>query len=174
MVTFQISINGKPYCESDDITTVTMVAEEIRRDACRISLHAGGSETSLQWLAADLKAGDEIVIRVVEFEEPEFTGPSGCSFCGREIHEVLRLIQGRSAAICDACIRGFSAAVKNGTELPLGASLRDEPEWVCGFCGNQPGNIPGVVVRNGAALCPECLRACSDVLQPVEPAEGGE
>ena len=168
MVTFQISINGKAYCESDDITTVTMVAEEIRRDACRISLHAGGGEASVQWLAADLKAGDEIVIRVVEVGELELTGPSGCSFCAREIHDVSTLLQGRSAAICDLCIVSFSRAVKNGTELPLGASLRDEPEWVCGFCGNQPGKIPGVVVRNGAALCPECLRACSDILQPTD------
>jgi hypothetical protein len=171
MVTFQISINGKPYCESDDITAVTMVAEEIGREACRISLHAGSNEASLQWLAADLKAGDEIIIRVLEVQELEFTGPPGCSFCGREIHDVSLLVQGPSASICDRCITGFSAAVKNATELPLGASLRDEPEWVCGFCGTQPGNIPGVVVRNGAALCPECLRACFDILEPIEHAE---
>ena len=25
-------------------------------------------------------------------------------------------------------------------------------------------DVAGVIVRNGAAICPECLRACSDIL----------
>jgi hypothetical protein len=42
MVAFQISINGTRYCESNDITVVTMVVEELRRRGShRISLHAG-------------------------------------------------------------------------------------------------------------------------------------
>ena len=71
---------------------------------------------------------------------------------------------GQSKGICDLCIAGFSEAVKHGTELPLGASIRDEPQWVCDFCASLPGTIPGVVVRNGAAVCPECLRAAADIL----------
>jgi len=167
MVAFQISINGKLYCESQDITALTMVAEEIqRRRGSRISLHVAG-EGPLQWLAANLGAGDEIVVRIVDAAEQEDADPVGCSFCGRDVHDVSNLVLGHSAAttaICAPCIAGFSKAVKSGTALPLGAAIRDEPEWVCGFCSNQPGSIPGVVVRNGAAVCPECLRACADIL----------
>jgi ATP-dependent protease Clp ATPase subunit len=81
------------------------------------------------------------------------------------VHEVSTLVQGQEAAICDGCITSLSNAVKNGTELPVGASIRDEPTWTCGLCHNQPGNIAGVVVRSGAAVCPECLRACAEILE---------
>jgi hypothetical protein len=64
MIAFQISINGRKYCESEDISVLTMVAEEIqRRQAFRISLHAGGPDSPLQWLTANLRVGDEIAIR---------------------------------------------------------------------------------------------------------------
>jgi hypothetical protein len=175
MVAFQISINGEPYCESDDITTLTMVAEEQPRGAgYRISLHAAGPEAPVQWLTSNMKVGDEIVIRVVDTVGLENSGPAGCSFCGREVNDLSTLVQGDSAAICDGCIRAFSAAVKNGTALPLGASFRDEPEWVCGFCGRQPSLLPAVVVRNSAAVCAECLRTCSDLLEDRAGGERGE
>ena len=165
MVAFQISINGKPYCESVDITTMTIVADEIRRDGYRISLHAAGPDTPVQWFTANMSVGDEILIRVVDpVQLEEDLPPLICSFCGKDANDVHSLITGSSAAICDDCIGDFSAAVKDGRELPLGASLRDEPQWVCGLCANQPGVVPGVVVRNGAAVCPECLRVCSDLL----------
>ena len=164
MVGFKITVNGKSYCESDDISALTMVAEEIRRGtAYRVSLHAAAGDAPLQWLAADLKIGDEIVIRVVDMSEVEET-PLACSFCNRAVHEVSTLVQGPDKAICDRCIRSFSTAVKNASELPAGASIRDEPEWNCGFCSNRPSTTGGVVVRNGAAVCPECLRVGSDIL----------
>jgi len=37
------------------------------------------------------------------------------------------------------------------------------------FCANQPGTVPGVIVRNGAAICPECLRAAGDILADNAP-----
>jgi len=164
MVAFQITINGQKYCESEDISVLTMVVEEIRRrDALRISLHAGGPDSALQWLTGNLRVGDEITIRIVDTSEFEATGPSACSFCAREVHEASTVVQGHTAAICDSCITNFSTAVKNGTELPVGASMRDEPTWICGFCHNQPGNVAGVVVRNGSAVCPECLRTCAEL-----------
>lgn len=166
MVAFQITINGQKYCESEDISVLTMVVEEIRRrEAFRISLHAGGPDSPLQWLTANLRVGDEIAIRVVDSSQFEAAGPSTCSFCGREVLEVSTVVQGQTAAICDRCVASFSMAVKNGTELPVGASIRDEPTWACGFCHNQPGNITGVVVRNGAAVCPECLRTCAEIIE---------
>jgi len=162
---FQITINGKPYGESEDITVLTLVAEEVRRRSGeRISLHASASESQMQWLAANLTIGDEIVVRIVDASELEDAGPHGCNFCGRDVHEVSKLLEGPAGAICDGCITSFSDAVKNVAPLPLGASIRDEPEWTCRICAKQPGRIPGVVVRNGAAICPECLRAAVEIL----------
>jgi hypothetical protein len=166
MIAFQITINGQKYCESEDISVFTMVAEEIqRREAFRISLHAGGPDSPLQWLTANLRIGDEIAIRVVDTSEFEPSAPPTCSFCAREVHEVSTLVQGTDAAICDGCVRSLSNAIRNGIELPVGASIRDEPGWTCGLCQNQPGNIAGVVVRNGAAVCPECLRSCAEIIE---------
>jgi hypothetical protein len=48
-------------------------------------------------------------------------------------------------------------------QLPVGAFIRDVPPWKCGFCGKEPGAVPGVFVRNGAAICPECLRVAADI-----------
>jgi len=165
MVGFRITVNGKTYCESDDISAITMVAEQIRRrSGYRISLHAGSGDSPVQWLDADLKIGDEIVISVVDLSEIEEGPPQTCSFCARAVHDVSSLIVGPAAAICDSCIRSLSTAVRNASELPLGASIREEPDWKCGFCSNGPANTGGVIVRNGAAVCPECLRVCSDML----------
>ena len=59
----------------------------------------------------------------------------------------------------------MSDAVRDAGRLPVGAAIREEPTWVCGFSGKQPGSVPAVVVRNGTAICPECLRACADLLR---------
>jgi hypothetical protein len=164
-VAFQIIVSGKPFCQSEDLDAVTMVAEERpRRDGCRVSLHARAGEAPVQWLATHLGVGDEIVVRLVETEDLEAARPQGCSFCGREACDVGSLVMGPSSAICDGCIRGFSEALTGGGTLPLGATIRDGPEWVCAFCDNRPGAIAGVIVRNGVAICPECLRASRDIL----------
>src|SRR5580765_4270019 len=164
MVAFRITVNGRTYFESEDLSVLTMVAEQIRRrSGYRISLHAGAGDAPVQWLAADLKLGDQIVSRVVDATETD-QEPLTCSFCRREAHEVASLICGPSSAICDTCIRGFSTAVKNAAQLAGGASIRVEAEWNWGFCGNRPADAGGVVVRNGAAVCPACLRVCFDIL----------
>ena len=163
MVAFEITINGKPYCESEDITVLTMVVEEIqRRGGQRISFARQRRERrAVAVLAANLGVGDEIVVRIVEASEGAESGPPGCAFCGREIHDAHTLVVGQSKGICDLCIAGFSEAVKHGTELPLGASIRDEPQWVCDFCASLPGTIRASSCGTARAVCPECLRAAA-------------
>jgi hypothetical protein len=164
MPAFRITINGRKYCESDDITTLTMVVEELSRSPHpRISLHAGASQGPLQWLTANLGVGDEIRIEIVD----EVDGAAievACSFCGEAPVIEGMLVHGPSAAICDRCLDDFGAAVGLGMPLPPGAGIRSEPEWTCAFCAKSPGDVPGVVVRNGAAVCPTCLRACADIV----------
>ena len=172
MATFRISVNGQAFCESEDITVFTMVVDDVRRsDERRISLHARAGEGALQWLAANLKVGDEIRVQIVDRKEEELSEPLACGFCGRAAHDVSMIVKGTSAAICDGCAVSMSDAVGSGGLLPVGAAIRGEPTWACGFCGQHPGNVPAVVVRNGAAVCPECLRACSDIVSEA-PTDG--
>jgi hypothetical protein len=163
-IAFQIAVNGKPYCESEDITAFTMVVEQVRRGDSRISLHASAGESPLQWLSANFSIGDEVTVRIIDAADLVDQEPRVCNFCGRNAHDVRSMVQGGSVTICDGCINGLGGALKSGTPLPLGALIREETEWTCGFCRKAPGEIPGVIVRNGAAICPECLRACADIL----------
>jgi ClpX C4-type zinc finger len=172
MSAFRISINGKPWFDSDDLTTLTMAIEELRRNPRpRISIHAAAGEGPMQWLDADLKAGDTIVIEVLADveEDEEETSPLVCSFCGRPSHDVHHLLESRSTRLCSVCVADFGAALSNSGALPVGASFRDEPERVCGFCGRHPKDIPGVIVRNAAAICPPCVHASADILSGPMP-----
>jgi hypothetical protein len=80
------------------------------------------------------------------------------------MHEFEKLVQGTDVAICDTCTTGLSRAIKDGAPLPVGSSIRDASDLLCGFCRNKSGHVTGVVVRNGAAICPECLRTCAEII----------
>jgi hypothetical protein len=168
MIGFRITVNEKGFCESDDLTAFTMVVEDLRNsDEQRVSLHAQAGDGPLQWLAANLKVGDTVKIEVVdlvaaaESEHEELA----CGFCARDVHAVRNLIQGQDVAICDGCTMAFSEAVKAGGRLPTAATIQDDPKWVCAFCNKAAARMAGVIVRNAAAICPECLSACNDILQ---------
>ena len=171
MVAFEISINGERRCVGEEITAVTLVADWVdRRHAERVSIHVGGSEGSRhsskpQWLGAHLRAGDEVLIRVVEIVEEIPDWSRDCSFCGTENRDIGSLVQGLQVGICTRCIASFDAFLKSRAQLPLGASIQDQPDKECGFCGKQSGDIAGLLVRNGAAICAECLRSCADLVE---------
>ena len=161
---FRITINGEPFCEAEDLTTVTMAVDELRRRAeQRVTLYASASEGHLQWMTANFGIGDQIVIEVVDAAAEGESEPLRCDFCGLDVHEVSTLIQGKAGSICNLCITGFSTAVHKGSALPVGASFREDSGLACRFCGRVP-TANAVVVRNGAAICPECLRTGADIL----------
>jgi ATP-dependent protease Clp ATPase subunit len=115
-------------------------------------------------MTANLGVGDQIVIEVVDLVGERESEPLHCDFCGRDVTEVSTLVQGSAGSICDQCITEFSTAVHQGHTLPLGASFRDDSEVSCRFCGQAPPVIGPVVMRNGAAVCGECLRTGADIL----------
>ncbi len=169
MAAFEIFVNGERRLVDGDISAITLAAEWVsRRDARRVSLHVGVGPTGerhVQYLAADLGPGDEITIRVLP-EAPFGWSPELCSFCGREQSEVRSLLASSIIAICVTCLAGFIAVVAHGAPLPIGATIQDRDATPCGFCAKAPPEVPGVLVRNAAAICAECLRACAD-LTPV-------
>ena len=167
---FLITINGKAFCEADDLTTATIVVEELRRRVeRRITLYASGHEGRLHWMTANLTVGDRIVIEIADAMARSQLKPRKCDFCGRDAHDVHALVRGPAGSICDICIATFSAAVHKGTPLPAEASFRDDSTLSCRFCGKAPPAIAGVVMQNGAGVCAECLRSCADMLADSQP-----
>lgn len=169
MITFEIRVNGEERFSGDGVNAVTLVSDWIaRRGRTRVQLHVGAGDPGDQevhHLGADLGAGDEITIRLVE-DGIDGAGPLAqeiCSFCARDITHFRSLVAGAQVAICDSCVAAFEAVLHDRGPLPLGTSVHDRGDLACGFCLKTPPDVPGLLVRNGAAICPECLRVCGDL-----------
>jgi hypothetical protein len=172
---FEISVNGKRRFVGEDVRAITLAADSVtNRGVEKVYLHVGvgeAGEWEVQYLGRDLRPGDEISIRVLaDCESPTDTGwpPQSCSFCGNNRRRIISLVAGPEAAICDGCIADFHAFITHGAALPAGASIHGGGESHCGFCHKAPPEVPGLLARNGAAICPECLHACMDLLGASE------
>jgi hypothetical protein len=171
MAVFEIKVNGEHRFEGDDVTAITLVSDVVgRRPTERIALHVGTggpSERETHYLAANLVPGDEITIRVLEdsaLHDDADSDPEGCSYCGSSSHDVHSLVAVRAHAICDSCLSSFGDVVLRGAALPLGVSIREASDGpACAFCDKRPPDVPAVLVRNFAAICPGCLRSCVDL-----------
>jgi ClpX C4-type zinc finger len=171
MAVFEIKVNSEYRFRGDDVTAITLVSDVVGRHAVqRIAMHVGTGgpgNRETHYLAANLVAGDEITIRVLkeaELQQGEYPAPEGCSFCGNSLHNVQSLVAARHQAICDSCLASFSAVVLTGAALPVGASICESSGGPsCAFCDKAPPDVPALLVRNDAAICPGCLRSCVDV-----------
>jgi hypothetical protein len=167
MAIFEISVNGERRFAGEGVKAVTLFSDPVaRRQADRVSLHVGvggQGEREVQYLGSDLHPGDEIVIRLLEDEAPRGDAFESCSFCGEGVYEVASLVAGTRIAICSSCMRSFDGVVTAGAPLPAGASIRQEGDRRCGFCRRGVPEVPALLARNEAAICPECLHACVDM-----------
>jgi len=81
----------------------------------RIGVGAPG-DRQVQYLGSDLRAGDEIAIRVLDDDQPtDDQVPEACSFCGTNIHDIQSLVSGPRVSICNGCTAAFNAAAFAGT-----------------------------------------------------------
>lgn len=168
MVAFEISVNGERRFVGDDVRAITLVADWVaRKRTDRVSVHVGvgpPEDREIQHFGSDLRPGDEISIRVLADEVIAASeGPKACSFCGNDMHYLTSLVAGPKVAVCDSCLVAFDAVVTQGAALPVGASIQQEGDRQCGFCLKGTPEVAGLLVRNRAAICPECLRACMDI-----------
>jgi hypothetical protein len=168
MATFEISVNGERRFVGDDVKAITVVSDWIaRRQADRVSLHVGlggPGERGVQYLGSDLHPGDEIVIRLLEDDEPvDSDALDSCGFCGQGVSQVGSLVAGSRVAICGSCLQSFDDVVTRSEALPVGASIQQDGDRRCGFCLRGAPEVPALLVRNDAAICPECLRVCTDM-----------
>ena len=107
MAVFEIKVNGERRFRGDDVRAITLVSDVVgRREVERIAMHVGTGGPGAReahYLAANLVAGDEITIRVLEDRELQagsYPVPEGCSFCGSSLNDVQSLVTVRHQAIC--------------------------------------------------------------------------
>jgi hypothetical protein len=173
MATFEIRVNGERRFSGREVTAITLAVDPLsppKRERISVIVGVGDPlDPEVQYLGSDLVPGDELSISVLEDEErPDDAGeaPDCCSFCGGGVHLLRSLVAGPQVAICDSCLESFEAALRGSAPLPVGASMQDGGEALCGFCLRKPPEVAGLLVRNMAAVCPECLRACVDIARP--------
>ena len=148
MIGFEIRINGDVYAESDEMTAVTVVSEQVTgRESDRVTVHGQSVDGRIQWLDSHLSIGDEIRITIVETASTNTETPTGCSFCGREMVDIGRLIQGRTVSICDNCAIRFAESLRSSSALPMGTSVHDDPKRGCDLCGRHGHDVAGLLVR---------------------------
>lgn len=168
MIVFELLVNGEPRFRGQGVRAVTLVSDWIaKRSRDRVQLHVGAGEPGFEevhHLGADLVAGDEITIRLLDEAPPEDDDARmTCSFCARDHSHFQSLVSGPRIAICDTCVASFGSVLYERGPLPLGTSVHDRGDLACGFCLKTPPDVPGLLVRNGAGICPECVRVCADI-----------
>jgi hypothetical protein len=175
MATFEIRVNGERRFAGSEVTAITLSIDPLsppKRERISVIVGVGDPlEPEVQYLGSDLLPGDEIAIQVLpDSDRPVDDGEASdcCSFCGGGVYLVRSLVAGPRVAICDSCLASFEAALRGSAPLPVGASIQDRGEALCGFCLRTPPEVAGLLVRNMAAVCPECLRACADIARPQQ------
>lgn len=102
---------------------------------------------------------------------------SSCSFCGKEQHEVKKLVAGLSVFICDECVELCSGIIAEeggrDTDGAPGATLSDgnsKGERLCGICMEPRETDELVFLPHAAYLCATCL----DEIQTVRDKQTGK
>ena len=106
--------------------------------------------------------GDRWETHVPKFSEE--TELSSCSFCGKEQHEVKKLVAGPTVFICDECVelcRGIIAEERErDADRAAGSTLSDgnpKAERLCGICMEPRETDELVFLPHAAYLCATCL-----------------
>jgi len=157
VIAFEISVNGREVFVGERVTAITLVSELAgRRQTGRVSLHVGvggPGERQSHFLSGDLRAGDEVSIRLLD---EDIVAPSveTCSFCGRAPELVKSLVVKEGCGICDICIASLSAALAKDGVLPAGATLVGTPGVTCCFCSLGPPRVTGWWFRTAKRSVP--------------------
>ncbi len=96
-----------------------------------------------------------------------------CSFCGKEQHQVRRLIAGpKMAYICNECVSLFEQERQESGHL---GKVQEERGLHCSFCGKSQQQARHLSYGSrGVQICDECVDLCREIiaeefaLQPSE------
>jgi hypothetical protein len=174
---------------------VDVARAEFYRAVRRLHLHGA----SLRELAASLGLSHQRVHQIVEEAGGSRRwirmGNRGrrpdplllaCSFCGKQQHEVRKLIAGPGVYICDPCIALAENVISSGdpadTELgTMNALPAHATRLKCSFCGKDRRQADGLAVMPAvtlertsasAAICSECLDLCDEIITEELSASG--
>lgn len=102
---------------------------------------------------------------------------SSCSFCGKEQHEVRKLVAGLAVFICDECIELCSGIIAeegepNAARTTTSTRSDGNPkaERLCGICMEPRETEELVFLPHAAYLCATCL----DEIQTVRDKQTGK
>jgi hypothetical protein len=95
-----------------------------------------------------------------------------CSFCGRDMEQVMMVIAGPGVAICNECVTlagnvivtGQIAATPLSAVTSLGADGADVTGVRCSFCAKRPHQVSGLAGAAAGAICTECLALCREII----------
>ena len=84
-----------------------------------------------------------------------------CSFCGKPLEQVYKLIAGPDVYICDECVRIYMEK--------LDKYLRRKQKR-CSFCGKKEEKVRKLIVSpiKKIYICDECLGLCVEILEEEE------
>jgi hypothetical protein len=116
--------------------------------------------------------GDGWDAQIPEFAEaPQ---PSSCCFCGKEQHEVKKLVAGLSVFICDECVELCSGIIaeerERDSEVAAGSGENLKADRLCGICMEPRETDELVFLPHAAYLCATCL----DEIQTVRDKQTGK
>lgn len=127
MLCYEIRLNGEKLCvigHEDALTLTAGVMHHRKMEPQFIGLNAitltdDSKVRECIWNAPQIRAGDEISIKLVESDSPTppdhellfaqqqanlVAGKTQCSFCGADESSGMRLFDGSEARICESCI----------------------------------------------------------------------
>jgi hypothetical protein len=92
-----------------------------------------------------------------------------CSFCGKSMKQVSKLIAGPDVCICNECAdkadrviaTGQVAATPLSAVKPVGADITRAQ---CSFCGKRRHQVAGMALAAGGTICSECLALCLEII----------
>jgi ATP-dependent protease Clp ATPase subunit len=98
-----------------------------------------------------------------------------CSFCGKSQKQVIKLIAGPHAFICDGCVgRAHAVIAEPGqtarTPIATIEQVSDEAGTVqCSFCGKRRHQVAAMTSAHDRRICDECLELCDEILSDEPP-----
>lgn len=93
-------------------------------------------------------------------------GHLSCTFCGKRQREVLKLIVGSDAVICDECVALCTDIIAETTARDPKPQASRSGSPACGFCKKSVDEVSMLIAGpSGQYICDECVRLCNDILR---------
>ena len=108
------------------------------------------------------------LVAAITSTQPERT-PVICSFCGKSMKEVNKIIQGPSVHICNECV-DTCGKILSGVSI---SDWTNPSEGECRFCKRDASLGIQVIVKQSTdtKICNDCVKLCVEVLIEEENPE---